>query len=356
MQKLFTKFILVIFGVLLCNKMLLAQDPSFSQFYNQPIQNNPAFAGINDGLRLSALYRNQWTKIPGKFNTFACAADVEALNYGGGLGITASSDVEGEGLLTTQNIGFDYAYRITLKPRDFMVQVGFETSVFTQKLDDSKLVFSDQLDPRYGVIYTTATGAAPTPDISKSFVDFTVGGALVKNWYFRRLNSKYKITSNFGMAFHHITRPEQSLMGLDAKLPIKFSAQGNVIFPIGYSLSGKYNGLLVPAFLYEAQDHFNQLEIGMNAVKSPIFGGLFFRSKSFPGVTKDVDALIADIGMEVPMGNSTVMKVCYSYDITINRIGSSAPGAHEIGVFFWFKNIYMHKNKSSNKRMNCFSF
>ncbi len=355
-KNLLQHLILISVLTLLCNKLLYAQDPNFSQFYNQPIQNNPALVGINDGLRIGALYRNLWTKVPGKFNTFDCAADVEALNYGGGLGIVASSDLEGEGYLTTQSIGGAYAYRITLKPRDFIVQVGFQTTVFTQRLDFSKLVFADQLDARYGLITPTNIGTVPTPDQSKSFVDFSVGSAMVKNFYFRKMNKRYKITSNFAIAFHHITSPDQSLMGVDAKLPIKFSSQGNVIIPFNYSLSGKYSGLLVPAFLFEAQDKFRQVVVGVNAVKSPIFGGLFFRSRSLPGLSKDVDALVADIGLEVPMGDATLMKVCYSYDITINKLGSSAPGAHEIGLFFWFKDIYMHKNKNSNKRMNCFSF
>ena len=69
----------------------------------------------------------------------------------------------------------------------FIVQVGFQTTVFTQRLDFSKLVFADQLDARYGLITPTNIGTVPTPDQSKSFVDFSVGSAMVKNFYFRKM-------------------------------------------------------------------------------------------------------------------------------------------------------------------------
>jgi type IX secretion system PorP/SprF family membrane protein len=349
-------FSFLFLAALLVGNKVYAQDPNFSQFYNQPIQNNPAFAGLNNGLRFSALYRNLWSRIPGKFNTFACAVDAEALNFGGGLGLLAASDVEGEGLLTTKSIGGQYAYRIVYK--DFLVQAAFQTSVYTQRLDYSKLIFSDQLDERYGLVHDFSTGAVPLPSDSKTFVDFTTGFVVRKNIHPKNNFRKNLATINVGYAAHHITRPDQSLMNLDGRLPIKHSFQFNVVIPANTSKDAKNPGLIVPAGLLEIQGYFREFMVGLNCVKAPLFGGVFYRSRVFKGLPNsvDVDAITANIGMEVPVSKKTILRICYSYDVTINNLRGFAPGTHEIGVLFWFKDLYKHKAKNDKKAMPCYGF
>ncbi len=348
--------VLAITFLLLFANRAQAQDPNFSQFYNQPVQNNPAFAGLNNGLRFSALYRNLWSRIPGKFNTFTCAVDAEALNYGGGLGLLASSDVEGEGLLTTKSIGGQYAYRFIYK--DFLVQAGFQTSVYTQRLDFSKLVFTDQLDERYGLVKSISSGAVPLPADSKTFIDFTSGFVVRKNIHPKHNQRKNLATINAGYAAHHITRPDQSLMNLDGRLPIKHSFQFNVVIPANTANDAKNPGLIVPAALFEYQQLFREFVIGLNCVKDPLFGGVFYRSRVFKGLpnSTDVDAVTANIGFEVPFNKTSVMRICYSYDVTINNLRGFSPGTHEIGVLIWFKDIYKHKHKNNKKAMPCYGF
>jgi type IX secretion system PorP/SprF family membrane protein len=346
----------IMIAVLLLNANVYAQDPNFSQFYNQPVQNNPAFAGLNNGLRFSALYRNLWARIPGKFNTFACAMDVEALNYGGGLGLLASSDVEGEGMLTTKSIGGQYAYRFVYK--DYLVQAGFQTSVYTQRLDYSQLIFTDQLDPRYGLVHPQSSGAVPLPANSKTFIDFTSGFVVRKNIHPKNNHRRNLATINLGYAAHHITRPDQSLLNLDARLPIKHSFQFNAVIPVNTANDAKNPGLIIPAALLEFQNEFREFVVGLNCMKAPLFGGVFYRSRVFRGLpnTADIDAVTANIGLEVPFNKNTIMRICYSYDVTVNNLRGFSPGTHEIGVLLWFKEIYKHKNRNSKKAMPCYGF
>jgi type IX secretion system PorP/SprF family membrane protein len=329
-----------------------AQDPHFSQFYNQPVQNNPAFAGLGDGLRLGGIYRNLWQKIPGKFNTLCFAADIEALNYGGGLGIVAASDVEGEGYLSTNYIGGIYSYRFAIVPKHFIVQVGFQTTYVTQKIDFSKLVFSDQLDNELGKIYNTSAGALPPIAPAKSFVDFTVGAVTRFNKVRRR---KILHTHTIGFAVHHLTNPDQSLLYLNARLPLKFSFQYNSVFPFN-NPDSKNPGLLVPALLFEWQKDFRETVLGLNLVKAPLFGGVFFRNRSLPGVDNNVDAVIANIGVEMKPSNRFVLRFTYSYDVTINNLRGYSPGSHEIGLHAILKDIYFKKGNNDKKKIDCYSF
>ena len=92
-----------------------AQDPEFTQFYATPVFTNPAMAGTGQcdgGGRAVISYRNQWPSLPGTFITTAFSWDQHFDKIGGGLGILASRDVAGEGLLTTQAISGIYSYQL----------------------------------------------------------------------------------------------------------------------------------------------------------------------------------------------------------------------------------------------------
>ena len=43
------------------------QDMNYSQYFSTPIYYNPAFTGINTGLRARFLYRDQWPSLPISF-------------------------------------------------------------------------------------------------------------------------------------------------------------------------------------------------------------------------------------------------------------------------------------------------
>jgi type IX secretion system PorP/SprF family membrane protein len=343
-------------GLIFCSLFLYfsssAQDADFSQFYNQTIHNNPAQAGINGGLRVSSVYRNLWSKVPGKFNTFCAAADIEALNYGGGLGIIATNDVEGEGLLNTSTIGGMYAYRIIVIPKDFVIQAAFRTDVITQNINYSKLVFSDQIDEKYGLLKATSPSAVALPQASKTFVDFTFGALTRFN---SKRKSKLKSTTTIGFAVHHVTQPDQSLLNLKGRLPIKFTAHANWIKPFKNS-DIKNLGYFIPSALLEIQSPFRQFLIGANFMKSPLFGGVFFRNKFLPGLSKDIDAVVVDFGVDIKFNNESSIRICYSYDITINYLRGSTPGTHEIGIVGQFKNADFNKHDKFNKKMDCYTF
>ena len=46
------------------------QDPLYSQYFNNPMLINPAFAGSNERLYAGVAYRSQWSGIQGGPTTF----------------------------------------------------------------------------------------------------------------------------------------------------------------------------------------------------------------------------------------------------------------------------------------------
>ena len=72
-----------------------AQDPQFTQFYSNPLYQAPSFAGGISGYRVSAVYRDQWPKMPGLLTTINVAADANLDKINSGVGIIALRDVAG---------------------------------------------------------------------------------------------------------------------------------------------------------------------------------------------------------------------------------------------------------------------
>jgi type IX secretion system PorP/SprF family membrane protein len=133
----------------------VAQDQQYTQFYSAPTLLNPAFAGASAQSRLSSLYRNQWSLIPGGFKSYRFAYDHYASSINSGFGIVVGSDKLGSGSLKTSSMQLQYAYEVKVKRGVFFrpaLQLGF----VNKTLDFGNLVFYDQMirdgDPSYEAI------------------------------------------------------------------------------------------------------------------------------------------------------------------------------------------------------------
>jgi len=71
---------------------VIAQDPSFSQFYANRLYLNPAFAGTENCPRVGLSYRNQWPSLDQGFVTYSASYDQRVDALAGGLGLLVMSD------------------------------------------------------------------------------------------------------------------------------------------------------------------------------------------------------------------------------------------------------------------------
>ena len=69
---------------------VLAQDPTFTQFYANPIYLNPALAGSTGCPRVAMNYRNEWPQLTGNYITYSLAYDSYVKSISGGLGFIAT--------------------------------------------------------------------------------------------------------------------------------------------------------------------------------------------------------------------------------------------------------------------------
>ena len=338
----------LVFAILfLVGLTLKAQDPSSSQFYFNQLNMNPAFAGLNKGARMGATYRNQWVAIPGKFVNYNAWGDIYNPFFNGGVGFIASQDVEGEGLLKTTSIGIIQSYE-TMIPKIIKIRAGYNVTVMNKKIDWDKLVFSDQLDGIQGQIYPSSVSSGSGD--GKTFADFSAGTIfdfpVIKRFH------NILITSTIGYSVNHLTEPNDALSGAGyTRLLRKQTYHGGFTFEFLDDIKDKKPYYLSPNIIYERQGKFTTTNIGFYALRRPMLAGIFYRKKTYP-TFKDQDSFILFVGFSQNTNKTTIFRVGYSYDFTINRLASNTMGSHEISISIEFKNKRLFSKNARLRRRN----
>ncbi|MBL7917274.1 MAG: type IX secretion system membrane protein PorP/SprF, partial [Bacteroidia bacterium] len=80
---------------------------------------------------------------------------------------------------------------------------------------------------------------------------------------------------------------------------------------------------LSPNILFQAQQKFRQLNLGLYYVKGAFVAGLWYRNS---------DAVIALIGVQ-----NNNFKFGYSYDVTVSKLSGNTAGSHEISLQIQFE-------------------
>lgn len=303
MKKLVLPFILLI-SCFSFNNEIIAQDPHFTQYYANPIYLNPAFTGSYRCPRAIFNYRNQWPNISGTFVTTSFSFDTRIDAVSGGLGVHFLNDRAGQGTMEITRFSALYAYQLTVS-REFSMAFGVQATYGQKKLDWSKLTFGDMIDPKYGFIYNTqeqkGNDLVTYPDFSAGVLGFS------KRFY-------------AGAAVFHLTEPEEAFITSGSPLPMKYTGHMGAVIP----LDGRYGeSNISPNIIYQQQKDFRELNLGLYLTKGPIVGGLWYRNQ---------DAVIAMVGFQ-----QEPVKVGYSYDITVSKLGIVTAGSHEISFQYLFK-------------------
>ena len=354
MFKTFNIRILFVFMLSITMFTAGAQDIDFSQYFNNPTYFNPAYVGLSTGLKVRLNARKQWTALPGNYNAFSFSADIADRNIpgAGGIGMIATSNTEGVGMIKTSTIGIIPAVRIQIN-RFSVFQLGALVSVVSRRIDWNNLVFSDQLDPRLGNI---GPGSFPKPG-SKPIVfpDFSIGGI-----YQLKLDH---VIGTFGIAVHHITQPNQSFLQDVAPLPRKYVAHMDFIIDFQRN-RGYYDRIrdfkINPGILYQMQANMRLLAMGVNAYISHVYFGAWFRNEVFR--KNSFTTLTWLVGLDVPFNDNSRMKIMYSFDMNTSRNTNFTGPSHEVSLIFELDNarlIYPKRfghRKISRNTLECSPF
>ena len=302
----------------------LAQDPTFTQFYANPVYLNPALAGSTGCPRISMNYRNEWPQLTGNYVTYCLSYDSYVKSISGGLGFIAMRDQQGHGTISTTMVGAIYSYNLKVT-RKFSMMAGVRASYFQKYLDWSKLTFGDQIDPRRGFIYQT--GDVPRGNGRRGFFDASAGLVGYTDKFY------------FGIAAHHLNRPDESMILGISKLPIRYTAHAGANIKLGRNKFSN-SASISPNIIYQYQNGFQELSIGTYIRYENFTAGAWYRNR---------DAFILCLGIQTPK-----LKIGYSYDITVSKLGNGvSAGSHEVSLGF---NLACKKKAKNFRKISCPSF
>jgi len=311
------------------HKTVTAQDPQYSQFYAAPLYLNPAFAGSTNQARFGINYRNQWPAIDANFTTISAYFDTYIEDKNSGVGVMLTRDREGILGLQSMSLAAQYSYNLSLT-EGLSFRPGVQLALYQRSVNFDKLTFGDQFDPATGDVINP-TSAEALGGGNKFFPDLSFGGLF------------YTPTAWLGIAAHHITQPNQSLIGEQSKLPMKISAHTGIKFHFrpGVVGSGIYarpsERSIAPALQYRHQGEFDQMDIGTYLTLEPLIIGMWYRGVPFKKVNgfSNNESIVMLLGF-TKKGAKDILNIGYSYDFTISKLGSGSGGAHEFSlVYSW---------------------
>lgn len=301
-----------------------AQDPIYSQFYNSPLQINPAFAGNNDAPFIAAVYRNQWLGLDNAYQTFSASYDQYFQNAKSGLGMSFLTDYAGGGSLRATKVNAVYAYRLQVN-RGSYIKAALDFGLGNRRLDWGRFTFYDAIDPIYGSIGPGGSAypsAEIPPDLDNiTYFDLGTGVLYVTKKYY------------LGVGFSHINNPNNNFYldrrananGLDLRWTVQAGYQYN-FGDIRRGSGGSRPDFIAPNFLFVNHGGFKQINAGVSVETHGLLGGIYYRHSDTNG-----DAAILAFG-----GRTGPYKITYSFDYNLSKIALKGYGSHELSVVMNF--------------------
>lgn len=349
-----------IFTVLFLND-LHAQDPTFSQFYAARTYLNPAFTGIEPGVTVSAVMRDQWQGIGESFRTYYASIELQEPAFNSGIGLTMMKDRSGAAALTTDHVGMAYTYSPGLE--NGSLHIGFRTAWVRKYLDWNRLIFPDQIANPLGEITTNTLAQNPDQDVS--YIDTGVGILYRFETKSKRKTrgqgsrSSMMMHNSIGLSISHITKTDESLYGYaNARVPMRVTLHAGSMIGLDFFKRGKQTLAWSPNLKVEYQNGISALTAGLYMMYNGFYLGSFYQSEQ-PFDFSDTNAIIFTGGIEIQMEGDNTFHIGYSYDANTTGIGTRSKGAHEVTTKFNFAGVRLsptRKRYGKNRFMKCHLF
>ena len=256
------------------------QDAQFSQNMFNKLANNPGFAGSNQAISATGLFRSQWSGFEGAPTTTNLSVHAPIDRIHGGLGLSIISEEIAQFENTSVNLS--YAYQTQLGTGQ--LGIGLSLGMYQSGLDGSLLNPSQ-----------TGDDAIPTGETNGNAFD--LGAGLYYN-----TQDVY-----FGLSTAHITEPA-----------IDWSdGQTQQLKQHYFLIAGSYHELtstlsLNPSIYLKSDGSSSQLDINTNVIyNNKLWGGVSYRLD---------DGLVILAGLELMKD----LKLGLAYDLVLSEIAANS--------------------------------
>ena len=322
----------------LASTLLIAQDPLFTQYFSNPLTVNPAFSGVNEGVRINTQFRTNWVNWPSPYKTAQISFENYSPALNSGFGLRLLTDDAGNGVLRTNQIAAVYAYQLRVN-KEWFIRFGLEAGANQVQLNWSKLYFEDQIDPFKGLNPSLPVTSTPPSALSRLELDLGTGILIFRD------------KGYLGLSLKHLNRFNQTFFNtsiLETGRPMTFSLHSGFDFPVSGRGIGKGPVYLSPMLLYLSSNQSKIIQLGSSYHLGQLITGVWAR---FGGI-QPIESIV---GFGFKKG---IYKILYTAEIPIDGKGLQRTlGSHEITLSLRFSEAqnYISK-KSAQKTLNCFRF
>lgn len=269
-----------------------AQDPFFTHFFNNESAYNPALTGYKGAMTFQSRYKTQWAGLNVRPFRSAAATLEESVPCGlFDYGLNMGFDEEGAGMFRTFDLGFRFAAYVvptgSSKALVSNIRIGGGFQWSNKYVDYTRLIFSDQLDPKYG--YRDVHG-------NLLGTDFVPPNDGYSSWFFTpSIGVSHRIlfdggnprspTLHYGVAVHNAYSigsreffgHEESVLNQGTKISSRYTAFCTYEF-IPY-MEEKVFISARPMLLYQYQGGLSYLELGSRFALNRFLGfGVYYHT------------------------------------------------------------------------------
>lgn len=296
-NQLVTRVVAVIVILFCVLESYAQQDPMYTQYMENLLTLNPAYAGSKDVLSMMVVSRNQWVSIPGAPVTRSFSMNSPVVGTKMGLGFSFLSDQVDP--VKQTGVYIDYSYTLSFSRRRSL-SLGLKGGVNFFEAGLSDLTTNDPNDPVFA------------NDINRKFLpNFGVGAFYYTPKYY------------FGLSLPKLIENTINKNGVSTQSISK--EQIHIFFMAGYVFDVNRIVKFKPSILTK---YVNNAPVGLDITGTFLFydrlwlGGMYRVGDSFGGLFQ--------------LQATDQLKFGYSYDLPINKLGAYSNGTHEIMVTFDF--------------------
>lgn len=277
-----------------CSTCLFAQNEvQTSMYWATPTLYNPATAGSDSAMHISAFNRMQWVGVKNAPQTFFASLDLPFKLKQKRIGAGASVLNDKAGLFNTTQI--EAQLSMSYKLWGGRLALGLQGGFVNQGFRGSDIYIPD------GDAWDANDDALPSGDVSAMTFDTGFGAYYERSWWYAGLGLQHLASGTVELDEYAYSQLERTYF---------FHAGGNI--HIKRSLFTLQPSLLVKSIL-----HVAQMDFTLRATYNKMFwGGLNYRPD---------DAVTILVGADV--GN---VRLGYAYDIGITPLAKASHGSHEI--------------------------
>lgn len=301
---------------------LFSQDLHYSQYFNSPLNLNPALTAYTQSqYRFTLSNKNQWASVTVPYKTLSASFETKILNFKRkrtiiGLGALFNKDEAGDSKYGTTQAGISLSLVKSFNNNNSnIISLGVQGAFYQRSIDYSQLYFPEQWN---GTTSTIGNGNSEIFKVNQfNFIDLSAG----INWFWAP-SSKLKF--NTGFSSWHLNRPNQSLMDdKSANLNIKYQVYSD----IEITVSKPFN--ILPGIFYANQGPYQEFLIGARLYYKIHQNRQNYFAMSTGAYVRGNDAFILYLGMDYKN-----IKIGATYDINTSSlsVASNYMGGMELSV------------------------